>query len=165
MLDLGQRTVRSTRAAGALALVIALGAGAAAAPAWRGGDPCALLPARELTRVLGRPFAAPQSNPYPPALHGGVPGTRCMYKSQTGHQTVTFVVYTDASATVARDTLNKLKAFFTPQPASAGVGDDSYLDKYHAIHVRQGAVRYFISTDGGSTAQSKDLGNSVARRL
>lgn len=134
-------------------------------------DPCSVLPVSELARVVGQPYAAPQASVAPAAFRNSVRGTECDYTPQQGESgKVTYIVYTDPSVAIAKDTFTKLKAFFGPQAPSAGIGDDSYVDPNHAIHVRKGAVRYFISLEHGAAsaktdAQVRDLALWVAGRV
>jgi hypothetical protein len=52
----------------------------------------------------------------------------------------------------------------------SGIGNSAYMDKNHAIHVRKGSVRYFISVssqDPGTAKekQAQDLAASVAAQI
>lgn len=140
-------------------------------------DPCALLSGAQLEKVMGQPFDPPTKSTAPAAFRGGVSGTECDYRTEsyrTGKglpRKVVFIIYVDPSPAVAKDTFNKLSAFFGPNTAVAGIGDAAYRDSNYAIHILKGKVRYYINIIpiGTYTAQTekqlKDLATWVAGQL
>jgi hypothetical protein len=84
-----------------------------------------------------------------------VQGTDCQYKTVSGQDQVLFRVYFDASAAQATDLHTRLKMFFGKDSTPATVGDEAYVDKADAIHVRKGNVRYFITLSHGDTTNGR----------
>jgi len=134
-------------------------------------DICSLLAPQQLQKTLGQPFGAPQKATAPSPYRGLNSGTNCQYTSQkNGSQGVTFIVYVDHSPAEAKQTFEKLSAWYPAISKPSGIGDSAYIDKSHAIHVLKGSVRYFI--DVGSSAsdavrdkQVQDLAASVAAQI
>lgn len=134
-------------------------------------DICTLLSAQQLQKTLGQPLGPAEKATAPPAYSGQPSGTNCRYSGQkSGSQDVTFIVYVDRSPTEAKETFDKLSAWFPATSKPTGIGDSTYIDKSHAIHVLKGSVRYFISV--GSSAsdvvrekQAQDLAASVAAQI
>src|SRR5215470_15979023 len=71
-------------------------------------DPCSLLPAAEVSKVLGREFGAPQSSVAPRPYKNTAQGTDCIYKSKSGKGTVMFRIYFDSSPAESADLHAKL---------------------------------------------------------
>ncbi len=135
-------------------------------------DPCALLPATQLAKVLGQPFGPPAKTTAPAARQDLVTGTDCTYQSAKGlSRKLLLRVYLDPSPAVAKDTMNQLSAYFGPNTTVAGNWDNAYLDAHHALHAQKGRVRYYLKIDpvGTDTAkadkQLKDLATWVAGQL
>jgi hypothetical protein len=134
-------------------------------------DICSLLAPQQLQKTLGQPFTAAQKNTAPPAYAGQPAGTNCDYAGQkNGSQVVTLIVYADRSPAEAKETFDKLSAWFPATSKPSGIGDSAYIDKNHAIHVLKGSVRYFISIssqDPGPARekQAQDLATSVAAQI
>lgn len=126
---------------------------------------CSMLAPSQIQKIVGRPFGAPVDTKALPAYAGQSWGSNCSYASQTGgHSTVTFIVYVDASAAEAKQTFEKLSAWYTPK-SKPPVGDSAYIDKDGAIHVLKGKVRYYISLEPKNEKQMTDLATSIAARI
>jgi hypothetical protein len=132
-------------------------------------DPCSLLTAAQLSSALGEPYGAAEKSVAPRPFKNTVQGTDCQYKSASGHDQVLFRVYFDDSTAQATDLHARLKAYFGKDSSSASVGDEAYVDKKAAIHVRKGNVRYFISISHGDAPigqkQVLDLAALVATEV
>jgi hypothetical protein len=134
-------------------------------------DICSLLAPQQLQKTLGQPFGGAQKNTAPPAYSGQPAGTNCDYAGQkNGSQVVTLIVYVDRSQAEAKETFEKLSAWYPATSKPLGIGDSAYIDKNHAIHVLKGSVRYFISVssqDPGAARekQVQDLATSVAAQI
>ena len=120
-------------------------------------DPCSLLPAADVSKVLGHEFAAPQSTVAPRPYKNTAQGTDCLYKSKSGRGSLLFRVYFDASPAESAELQAKLKMFYgTPTPVP-GVGDETYMDSKHALHERKGNVRFYLELAGvDSPGPTKD---------
>jgi hypothetical protein len=98
-------------------------------------------------------------------------GTNCHFTGQkSSSQGVTFIVYVDHSPAEAKQTFEKLSAWFPAISKPTGIGDSAYIDKSHAIHVLKGSVRYFIEVSSGVSdamrdKQVQDLAASVAAQI
>jgi hypothetical protein len=114
-------------------------------------DPCSLLTAAQLSTATGDKYGAPEKSVAPRPFANTVQGTDCQYQTADGRGQVLFRVYFDTSTAQATDLHARLKMFFGQGSTSANVGDEAYVDKQHAIHVRKGNVRYFISIPHGDT--------------
>lgn len=134
-------------------------------------DICSLLPPQQLQKTLGQPFGAAQKATAPSPYSGLNSGTNCQYTGQkSGSQGVTFIVYADRSPAEAKQTFEKLSAWYPAISKPSGIGDSASIDKNHAIHVLKGSVRYFIDVGSGAsdTARDKqvqDLAASVAAQI
>lgn len=184
MIGLEHSALRRTF--GLTALVCAFMAGSALA-----NEPpsnlCSLLAPSQLEKSLGQPFAAPQKSTAPAAFAGQPSGTQCEYVAQKGQAIkVSFIAYVDPSETQAKQTFDRLAAYYQPKSKPA-VGDSAYFDAHHAIHVLKGKVRFYIaiepagaskmspflsylsgSKSGGGAGQEnqvKDLAAGVASKL
>jgi len=131
---------------------------AATAPA----DPCSLLSAAQVGKALGGAYGAPAKSVAPRPFANTVEGTDCTYSGPGGG--VLFRIYFDPSAAAATDLFARLKMFYSPPRPVPGVGDDTYLDPHHGIHIRKGNVRFFLS--GGPNEKGlTDLATQVAAQL
>ena len=119
---------------------------AATAPA----DPCSLLTAAAVSSTLGGTFGAPEESVAPRPFANTVEGKDCHYKTQSGREELLFRVYFDHSAQEATDLHARLKMWFGSGGTPASVGDEAYFDASHAIHVRKGNVRYYLTASHGS---------------
>jgi len=134
-------------------------------------DICSLLSPQQLQKTLGQPFTVPRKITAPPAYSGQPAGTNCAFTGQkSGSTVVTLIVYVDRSPAEAKETFDKLSAWFPATSKPSGIGDSAYMDKNHAIHVLKGSVRYFISVgsqDPGAAKekQAQDLAASVAAQI
>jgi hypothetical protein len=132
-------------------------------------DLCSLLPAADVSKTLGRTYAAPQKSEAPRPFANTATGTDCNYLAKGSK--LWFRAYVDPSPSAAADLFSRLSKFYgTPTPV-AGLGDEAYFDQSHGLHVRKGKVRYYINLDpiGNFTPavekQLKDLGSEVSGRL
>lgn len=129
-------------------------------------DVCSLLTTQQLQKTLGQTFGAAQKTSAPPAYMGQAAGTNCRYSDQGGHHEVVLIVYADHSADEAKQTFEKLSAWYPTLSKPSGIGDSAYIDKTHAIHVLKGSVRFFINAgSGASDKQVQDLATAVAAQL
>jgi len=132
-------------------------------------DPCSLLPAAEVSHVLGRPFGPPASSVAPRPYRNTAQGTDCLY--QASHGSLLFRVYFDESAAQSADLFKRLEMFFGSGTPVPGVGDDTYIDRQHALHERKGNVRFYLRLDGvhetGSAKEKVlvDLAKGIGGRL
>jgi hypothetical protein len=135
-----------------------LGFGFAGQRAWATdtpGDPCSLLTAAQVSSTLGDKYGAPEKSAAPRPFANTVQGTDCQYKTASGQDQVLFRVYFDVSAAQATDLHTRLKMFFGKDSTPANVGDEAYVDKHAAIHVRKGNVRYFLAISHGDTPSGR----------
>jgi hypothetical protein len=128
-------------------------------------DLCTLLSSAQLEKTL-EPFGPAEKSTAPAAYLGQPSGSHCEFSARKGTRKVVFIVYVDKSAPEAKQTFEKLSAFYPAQSKPSGVGDSAYIDKDHAIHVLKGKVRYYISISPmANEKQLKDLANSVAAQI
>jgi len=118
-------------------------------------DPCSLLTAAQVSSTLGDKYGAPEKSVAPRPFANTVQGTDCQYKTASGQGQVLFRVYFDTSAAQATDLHTRLKMFFGKDSTPANVGDEGYVDKNSAIHVRKGNARYFLSMSHGDTPDGR----------
>jgi hypothetical protein len=118
-------------------------------------DPCSLLTAAQVSSTLGDKYGAQEKSVAPRPFPNTVLGTDCHYKTASGQDEVLFRVYFDVSAAQATDLHTRLKMFYGPGSTPATVGDEAYVDKNNAIHVRKGNVRYFLSISRGDTPSGR----------
>jgi hypothetical protein len=134
-------------------------------------DICALLAPQQLQKTLGQPFGAAQKATAPPAYSGLNSGMNCQYTGQKGgSQEVIFIVYVDRSPAEAKQTFEKLSAWYPAISKPSGIGDSAYIDSSHALHVLKGTVRYYINvgphaSDTALDKQLQDLAASVAAQI
>jgi hypothetical protein len=105
--------------------------GFAGQQAWATGspqDPCSLLTAVQVSSTLADQYVAQEKSVAPRPFANTVQGTDCHYKTASG-----------------------LKTFYSEGSTPAAVGDEAYIDKNNAIHVRKGNVRYFLTISHGDT--------------
>jgi hypothetical protein len=118
-------------------------------------DPCSLLTAAQVSGTLGDKYGAPEKSVAPRPFPNTVQGTDCQYKTASGQDKLLFRVYFDATAAQATDLHTRLKMFYGKDSPPATVGDEAYIDKNDAIHVRKGNVRYFLSISHGDTPSGR----------
>jgi hypothetical protein len=133
-------------------------------------DVCSLISPQDLQNVFSEPFGAAVKTTAPAAYRGQSSGTNCRFTDQKGgSQVVVLIVYVDKSPDEAKQTFEKLSAFFPPTSKTSGVGDEGYIDNNHAIHILKGSVRFFINAPGSSNSvrdkHAHDLAVSVAAQL
>ena len=134
-------------------------------------DACVMLPAAQLAKVLESPFGSPTKAIAPAAFRGSPTGT-CTYQTGKGlPRHLLFRIYVESSPAAAKETFNKLSAYYGPDTVVKGQWDTAYLDANHAIHVQKGKVRYYLNLDPIGTdtpkaeKQLKDLATWVAGQL
>ena len=118
-------------------------------------DPCSLLTAAQVSSTLGDKYGPPEKSVAPRPFVNTVEGTDCQYKTASGHDQVLFRVYFDVSSAQATDLHTRLKLFYGKDSSPANVGDEAYVDRNDAIHVRKGNVRYFLSISHGNTPSGR----------
>lgn len=119
-------------------------------------DPCSLLSLAALQQAVGEAFATPTSTV---ANSGGatvILGATCQYSAPSGNGDVSFIIFQDPSATVAKQQFDNFKLSF---PAAAngqisGLGDDAYIDTNDALHARKSNIRFYISIQDSLLADS-----------
>jgi hypothetical protein len=131
-------------------------------------DLCSLLPAAEVSKIMGRTYEAPQKSVAPRPYANTAEGTDCNYSA--GRNRVWFRAYVDPSPAAATELFAKLSRFYAPSTPVAGLGDEVYVDREHAIHVRKGKVRFYIKLDPMNFSpavekQIKDLATRVVGQL
>ncbi len=146
----------------ALAAILATtGAWAATAPA----DPCSLLPAAEVSKVLGNEVSAPHSTVAPRPFRNTAEGTDCVYTPKRGRGTLMFRVYFDGSAKESAELFAKLKMWFGQPTPVPGVGDDTYIDSKHGLHARKGNVRFYLELSGVDNAKKDQPLTSLSKAI
>jgi hypothetical protein len=133
-------------------------------------DVCSLISPQQLQKMLGQPYSLTDKAAAPPAYRGQAAGTTCRYEDKSGRHAVVLIVYADKSPAEAKETFDKLSAWFPADSKPSGIGDSAYMDKNHAIHVLKGNVRYFINVGSGDSAaaeekEAQDLAISVAAQI
>ena len=131
-------------------------------------DLCSLLPAAEVSKILGQAYDSPQKSVAPRPYANTAMGTDCNYLAKGSK--LWFRAYVDPSPSAAADLFAKLGKFYSPQTPVAGLGDEAYFDPEHALHVRKGKVRFYLNLDPVNSAptvekQLKDLASRVVGRL
>jgi hypothetical protein len=131
-------------------------------------DLCALLPAPEVSKTLGKTYDSPEKSVAPRPYANTATGTDCNYPAKGSK--LWFRAYVDPSPSAATELFAKLGKFYSPQTPVAGLGDEAYFDPQHALHVRKGKVRFYLNLDPVDSAptvekQLKDLASRVAGRL
>ena len=143
-------------------------------PAWATEPPadlCSLLPAPDVSKILGKSYAAPEKSEAPRPYAGTNTGTDCNYNSKSGAKSkLWFRAYVDPSPAAATELFARLSAFYGPPTPVKGLGDEAYFDSRHALHVRKGKVRFYINLDPLGSAptaekQIKELAGQVIARL
>jgi hypothetical protein len=134
-------------------------------------DLCALLPAADVSKILGQNYDSPQKSVAPRPFANTVTGADCNYQSKQGGSKLWFRAYADPSPAVAADLFAKLSKFYGPPTAVPGLGDEAYFDSAHALHVRKGKVRFYLNLAPIGTftpakeKQFRDLANRVIAGL
>jgi hypothetical protein len=83
-------------------------AGAAEPPA----DLCSLLPAAEVSKILGQTYNTPEKSVAPRPYANTATGTDCNYSAKAGK--LWFRAYVDPSPSAASELFAKLKLFYSP---------------------------------------------------
>jgi hypothetical protein len=139
-------------------------------PLARAADPpadlCSLLSAAQVSKALGQTFNSPTKSVAPRPYRNTAEGTDCTYSTKGGDQ-VLFRAYVDLSPSDAKELFGRLKILYSPPVQVPELGDEAYFDPRHAIHVRKGKVRFFLSFNDEPTAEKplKELASQVAARL
>lgn len=131
-------------------------------------DLCALLPAAEVSKILGRTFDPPEKSVAPRPYANTAQGTDCNYPGKGGK--LWFRAYVDPSPAAATELFARLGKFYQPQTPVSGLGDEAYFDGQHALHVRKGNVRFYLNLDVTNFSpaiekQIKDLAAKVISQL
>jgi hypothetical protein len=140
-------------------------------------DLCSLLPAAEVSKILGKTYDSPQKSIAPPSFPPTAAGTDCKYQSRDGSQ-LRFIAYADPSSRAAALRFAKLTEFFRgPRPVKKGLipglREEAYFDESSGLLVRKGRVRFyitlnyfinnqFINGNFGSQQQLINLANRVS---
>lgn len=133
-------------------------------------DLCSLLPAADVSRILGQTFAAPQKTEAPRPFANTNTGTDCNYLSKSGGK-LWFRAYVDPSPTASADLFSKLSKYYGPPTPVKDLADEAYFDSQHAIHVRKGKVRFYLNLSPmprpapAGEQQIKALAGVVAAKL
>ena len=133
-------------------------------------DLCALLPAADVSQILGQNYGAPDKSVAPRPYANTNTGTDCRYHSKSGGE-LWFRAYVDPSPAAATELFAKLGMWYSPQTPVKNIGDEAYFDPQHAIHVRKGKVRYYINFSGAKNfsaaiqKQIENLAGKVAGQL
>lgn len=131
-------------------------------------DLCALLPAADVGKILGRSFDPPEKSVAPRPYANTAQGTDCHYSAKSGK--LWFRAYVDPSPAAATELFDKLGMFYQPQTPVPGLGDQAYFDREHALHVRKGKVRFYLNLSGTTFSpaverQIKELAEKVISQL
>ncbi len=131
-------------------------------------DLCSLLPAAEVSKTLGRAYDSPQKSVAPRPFANTAEGTDCNYLAKGSK--LWFRAYVDPSPSAAAELFARLSKFYGPPTPVAGLGDEAYFDRQHAVHVRKGKVRFYINLEPlnftpAIEKQIKDLASRVAGQL
>jgi hypothetical protein len=131
-------------------------------------DLCALLPAADVSKTLGANYGDPEKSVAPKPYANSGPGADCRYHAKGS--TLWFRAYADPSADAAKNLFAKLGIFYSPKTPVAGLGDEAYFDRDHALHVLKGKVRFYFNLDpinfnATTEKQMKDLASPVIGRL
>jgi hypothetical protein len=134
-------------------------------------DVCALLPAVEVSKALGKASYSLQKSVAPRPYRNTAEGTDCHYEPQGTGSGLLFRIYIDPSTSAATDLFARLKMFYGPPMPISGIGEEAYFDARHGLHARKGKVRFYFAFDNVGTFSSanekqlKDLASRVANQL
>jgi hypothetical protein len=133
-------------------------------------DLCSLLPAADVSKVMGKPYDSPGKSVAPRPFANTATGTDCHYPLKNSGSKLWFRAYVDPSPAAATELFAKLSKFYGPPTPVAGLGDEAYLDAQHALHARKGKVRFYINLGvdtftPANEKQIKELGSKVAGQL
>lgn len=135
-------------------------------------DLCSLLPAAQVSTILGAAYDSPQKSVAPRFSAGTVTGTDCNYQSKdAAANKVLFRAYVDPSADETKWLFLRLSKFYKTTTPVSGLGDEAYFDDAHGLHVRKGKVRLFFNPvpmgdfTPAREKQMKDLAGSVVAQL
>jgi len=131
-------------------------------------DLCTLLPAAEVSTILGQTYDSPQKSVAPRPFANTAEGTDCNYLAKGSK--LWFRAYVDPSPAAAADLFARLRKFYGTATSITGLGDEAYFDQQHGLHVRKGKVRYYLNLEpmnftAAVEKQLKDLASRVAGRL
>jgi hypothetical protein len=145
-------------------MLLLAGTAYAADPATDAGS---LLSPAAISKALGQTYSAPEKSVAPRPFPNTNQGTDCFFKSG-GHQ-LWLRVYVDPSPAASTELFARLKQFYGAGSTDvSGLGDEAYLDKQQAIHVRKGKVRYYINQSESTPTREqnvKTLATQVAGQL
>lgn len=127
---------------------------------------CAMLTPSQIEKVFGQPFGPPSESKAPPAYAKQSWGWNCRYRAQKRGRVreVTFIVYEDGSQAEAKQTFDKLSAWYSPKSKPA-IGDSAYIDSHSAIHIVKGKVRFYVSLDPADEKGATNLAAAIAAHI
>jgi hypothetical protein len=122
---------------------------------------CALLPASQVSAVLGTAYDSPQSSVAPRFSSGTVTGTDCNYQPKDAEDAkLLFRGYVDPSAKDTSWLFLRLSKFYKTTTPVPGLGDEAYFDDAHGLHVRKGKARLLfnlVAVDTFSAEKEKQM--------
>jgi hypothetical protein len=128
-----------------------------AKPTEPSSDLCALLPASQVSAVLGTAYDSPQESVAPPFSAGTVTGTDCNYQAKDAEAAkLLFRGHVDPSAKDTSWLFLRLSKFYKTTTPVPGLGDEAYFDDAHGLHVRKGKARLFFNLVPGDTSAEKE---------
>ena len=120
-------------------------------------DLCALLPASQVSAVLGAAYDSPQKSVAPRFSAGTVTGTDCNYQPKDAEAAkLLFRGYVDPSAKDTSWLFLRLSKFYKTTTLVQGLGDEAYFDDAHGLHVRKGKARLFFNLVPVDTSTEKE---------
>jgi hypothetical protein len=135
-------------------------------------DLCLLLPASQVSAVLGTAYDSPQKSGAPRFSAGTADGTDCNYQSKDAEAAkLLFRGYADPSAQETSWLFLRLSKFYKTTTPVSGLGDEAYFDDAHGLHVRKGKARLFFNLTPAASfsaekeKQMKDLAAGVVAQL
>jgi hypothetical protein len=130
-----------------VALLLVSGCSAQSAKATEpSSDLCALLPASQVSAVLGTAYDSPQKSVAVRFSAGTVTGTDCNYEPKdAGAAKLLFRGYVDPSAQETSWLFLRRSKFYKTTTPVPGLGDEAYFDDAHGLHIRKGKARLFFN--------------------
>lgn len=135
-------------------------------------DLCSLLPATQVSSILGTAYDSPQKSVAPRFSAGTPEGTDCTYQPKDAAASkLLFRSHVDPKAEDTKWLFYRLGEFTKTKTPVSGLGDEAYFDASHGLHVRKGNVRMFFNLVPTGTfnaekeKQMKDLAAGVVSQL
>jgi len=120
-------------------------------------DLCALLPASQVSAVLGKAYDSPQKDVAPRFSAGTVAGTDCNYQPRDAQAArLLFRGYVDPAAQDTSWLFLRLSKFYKTTTPVPGLGDEAYFDDAHGLHVRKGTARLFFNLAPAGTFSAEN---------